>query len=466
MLYKSRRIVLSTLVVAFIFASETITQPIAAQSSDLRSLLPSAQPAASKEQQQVSLRQPISIPVDDSPSPVLRTGQILALKDVQTIALKQNPDILQAALEVTRANATLKSIIAQRYPKMSSLTFVSQQVTSGYYQNLAVLPGIFQPVTQQYRLGLQVREAKLAVQVAEQRLRLSRQRTVADVKTLYLSMLALQSAIVNLENNLVFLRELDRYVQAEVTKGQALSVDSLVLKARVARADFEVDKAKDDLTTMGQNLNRLLGRPPRAEINIVEEPVESAPDPVEDEQAEAQNKRPELNELRLNVHRSHLDGKIELSRYIPDISFGATSIISHKLDITLPRNFTGIGFLSTWDAWDWGRKIQLSKETTAKMHQQEIKLRDTSDSVSIEVDKARRDIKLAAKEAVAGAMAQDSTKEQLRVTHRRFLAGAALLKDVLESQTAYTKAIAENVKAKSDIAAARVELDQALGRDF
>ena len=458
---------LSIVLVALAFVGAASAQPAAGQDPILRNPLTTLPQPPKKEQPQVSLGEPIAIPVNDGGAPVLRSGQALSLNDVQGIALAQNPEVLQASLEVSRSTATLKSIIAQRYPKMVSLTFIGQQVTSGYSQNLAVLPGIFEPVTQQYRLGMQVREAKLGVQVSQQRLRLARQRIVADVKSLYLSMVALRSAVNNLENNLGFLRELEHYVEAEVNRGQALSVDALVVQARVARADYDVDKAKDDLTTMGQSLNRLLGRPIRSEINLVDEVFANSPELKEDElNAEALRKRPELNELKLSVHRSSLERKVILSNYIPDVSFGATSIISRNLDITLPRSFTSVGFLAIWEPWDWGRKIQLGKETEAKMQQEKIKLRYESDSVSIEVDKAWRDVRLSVKEAKAGAMAEESAKEQLRVTYRRFRAGAALLKDVLESQSAYTKAIAENVKAKTDIAAASVELDQALGRDF
>jgi outer membrane protein TolC len=391
----------------------------------------------------------------------------MPLSEAQALALRQNPDVLQAALEVNRNTATLKSIIAQRYPKILALTFIGQQVTSNYGQPLAALPGVFEPVTQQYRLGLQVHEASLGVRVSEQRLRLTKQRTVADVKNLYLSMLALQSSISSLQKNFDFLKELERYVRAEVKRGAALPVDSLVVQARVARADFEVDKAKDDFNTMGQNLNRMLGRPPRSEVVLVDESVTPLSETNEEDQiSEAMTKRPELSELRLNIHRSNLEGKVQLSGYIPDISFGATGIFSHNLDISLPRSFAAFGFLATWEPWDWGRRIQLSKELTLKMRQERIKLKDKADAVSIDVDKARRDIRLAAKEARAGAMAEDSTQEQLRVVYRRFIAGAALLKDVLEAQSSYTRAVAENVKAKTDIAAARVEMDEAMGRDF
>jgi outer membrane protein TolC len=398
---------------------------------------------------------------------VLRGAPPLSLNEAQGIALKQNPEVLQAELEVRKTTANLKAVITQRYPKLLALAFVGQQLNSNYPQDLAVLPAVFQPLTQQYRLGMEVEEAGLSVRIAQQRLRLAKQRTVADVKNLYLSMLALQSSIASLETNFDFLNELARYVQAEVKRGAALNVDALVVQARVARADFEVDKAKDDINTTGQTLNRLLGRPARAEFVLVDEPVAPVPETKEDDQlAEAFTHRPELSELKFNIHRTNLEGKVQLSRYIPDISFGAAGIFSRDFYPTLPRNYAAVGFLATWEPWDWGRRIQLSKESNSKMRQEKVKLRDMTDIVSIDVDKARRDLKLADKEAIAGALAEESTKEQLRVVHRRFMVGAALLKDVLEAQSAYTKAIAENVKAKTDMAAARVELDEALGRDF
>ena len=68
------------------------------------------------------------------------------------------------------------------------------------------------------------------VRISQQRLRLAKQRTVATVKNLYLSMLALQSSISSLERNLEFLKELERYVQAEVKRGAVLAVDDFVLE--------------------------------------------------------------------------------------------------------------------------------------------------------------------------------------------------------------------------------------------
>lgn len=200
----------------------------------------------------------------------------LSLDEAQRIALKQNPEVLQAALEVNKSTAHLKSIIAQRYPQILAIAFEGQQVNSvagKYLENLAVLPAVFQPLTQQYRLSLQVREAGFLVQISQQRLRLAKQQTIAEVKKTYLEMLALQSSIISLKENLKFLHELERFEQSEVRRGAALQVDQMLVQARVARADFEVDRSIDDLNTLGQTLNRMLGRAPRNEVVLIDEAV-------------------------------------------------------------------------------------------------------------------------------------------------------------------------------------------------
>lgn len=404
-------------------------------------------------------------PVDAAPVTLLRGS--ISLAEAQNLALKQNRDVLQAGVEISRNEAKLKSVIAERFPKITTLTFAGQQVNSGYYRNFATLPGVFQPVSQQYRLGLQVREAMAIVEISKQRFRRSKQRAVADVKTTYLSMLALKTSIESLTENLKFLRELERFVRSEVARGANLPVDVMLVQARTARADFELEKAKDDLEALSQNLNRLLGRPIRTEMIL--EPVASTSPAEPDANApieSALSHRPELAEVRLDIRRSSLEHRVQNSLYIPDISVGVTAIFSHNLDITLPRSLVSTGFLATWEPWDWGRRLQLGLESKRKMRQDEIKLADLAEGVSIDADKARREVQVAKKEAIAGELGEIGFREQLRVVHRRYTAGAAVLKDVLEAQAAYSKAIADNVKAKIDIATAQVELDEATGRDF
>ncbi len=391
----------------------------------------------------------------------------LSLKDAQSLALNRNRDVQRANLEVKRSEAALKAVISTRYPQILAFAFEGGQLNRPNVDNLAVLPGVFQPLTQQYRIGMQVHQASLAVQVARQELRLVKQTTVAEVKKDYLAMVALQSAIRSREQDLTFLQNLASYVEAEVKRGSVLKADLLMVQARVAKAEYELDRDKDQFITIGQTLNRLLDRPPKTAVPVKEESFTMEPD-IQSEAAitQALTRRPELTEVKLNVQRFDLGQKIERSRYIPDISFGATGIFSHGFDVTFPRNFIALGFLGIWEPWDWGRRLELGKVAEKQKLQSQIQLSDLSDKVSIDVDNARRAIKVVEKEVTAGALGEVSANENMRIVSRRYKVGAAVLKDVMEAQAAYSEAIAENVKAKTDYVDAQVEFDRAIGKDF
>ena len=69
----------------------------------------------------------------------------LSLEQSQTFAVSQNRDIRKASLEVEKTTASLKSIMASRYPSITTLTFWGQQLNTPNYQNFAALPAYFNP---------------------------------------------------------------------------------------------------------------------------------------------------------------------------------------------------------------------------------------------------------------------------------------------------------------------------------
>jgi outer membrane protein len=401
--------------------------------------------------------------------PLAAAEKALSLEDTQSFAINQNRDIRRAVLEVSKDQATLRSVISTRYPKLLVLGGVGQQVNSenGHYlRNYAFLPGALQPVTQQFRLDLQVREASVTLDIARQQLRLVKQRTVSDVKKSYLSIVALKSAVDAREQVVAFLKELERYVEDEVRRGQALPVDWQLVTARYAQADYELDRDRDDLITTVQTLNRLLGRPPKSPLDVAEVPIAQNPNINEEATITAAvNERPEISQAKLSVKDFSLKEKIEYSRYIPDISFGPLGTFSRNFP-PFPQTFLAIGFAGYWEPWDWGRRVQNGRAFERQMRQSQVLLSDLTDSVAIEADNARRQLKVTAKETQAGMLGESSAKEELRVTTKRYKAGSALLKDVMEAESSYSNAIAGNVKSKSDYVAAQVELDRALGKDF
>jgi outer membrane protein TolC len=394
----------------------------------------------------------------------------LTLNDAKSSALAQNREIREAVFEVNKRNAALKVIMVQRFPKLLSIGFAGQQLNQiggDRPQNFAAIPGALEPVTQQYRLALQIKQARLEVESASQNLRLTKQRVVAEVKRIFLNAVALKSAIRSREQNLVYLKELNNYVNEQLKHGASLPVDAMQSDAQVAQADYELDRDKDELITLGQILNRLLSRDVLTPIDVVEtEPVTPVNPDKKRAIDEALSQRPELKQLSLSVRTSKLSEKIELSHYIPDVSLGVLGIYSRNISPTLPITFTSLGFLATWEPWDWGRKIQLAKISEETMRQSLIALSDKRDGVIVEVDNIRRSLAVAEKQVRAATLKMSSSNEELRVLAKRYQFGSSLFKDVVETQSAYSKAIADKVAADTNYATIQVELDKALGRDF
>jgi outer membrane protein TolC len=409
----------------------------------------------------IALAQPLSITANQS------VAGSLSLPEVQQTALKKNRDVQRARIEVTRTEAILRSIKASRLPSILVVGFAGQQVDRPFGQNLALLPAAVGPVTQQYRLSMQVHQANLDVESAKQGLRLAKQAAVSDVKKAYLRMVALQSAIVSRQDNLSSLLALERYVQADVNRGATLKVDLLMVQAKRARAEYELDRDKDEYITAAQTLNRLLDRPINTVFQVSDDPF-PVPREMTRESAvsTALANRPELFQLKFTTYRAHLEQKVQLSHYIPDISFVGTGLFSHDVTPPLVPQFFTFGFFGIWEPWDWGRRVDLSKAAERQRRQSLIALDDMSDRVSVEVDNARRALNVVEKEVVASALERASTQENLRITQKRYTVGAAVIKDVTDAQADYSAAISDDVQAKSDYVDAQVDFDKALGTDF
>jgi outer membrane protein len=117
-----------------------------------------------------------------------------------------------------------------------------------------------QPLSQQYRIGLNISMHSVMRDIAQEGLRGKRQTVVNDVKRLYFDILQTQSSLESVEENIRFLRELDR-LQGRYLKEQAvLKSEGLEVKARLAQAEQDQIVMRNNLATQKEQLNELMGR--------------------------------------------------------------------------------------------------------------------------------------------------------------------------------------------------------------
>src|SRR4030095_6287941 len=181
---------------------------------------------------------------------VSNSGEVLTLEQAISLALRGNHDVKNAELSVGKAGDELAAMRTIRLPPMHLYTLVSQQLVK---HDITVdnplsslLPGvgpffsvsvprkpttvfagqILQPISQQYRIGLNIEQVKLARDVETEKLHLAQQSTVDEVKRNYYGILQTQSALESVAEAIRLYRELDRVTTDYVARQVSLKSDS------------------------------------------------------------------------------------------------------------------------------------------------------------------------------------------------------------------------------------------------
>jgi outer membrane protein TolC len=322
-----------------------------------------------------------------------------------------------------------------------------------------------QPLSQQYKTGLNIQMANLAKAADEQKLRGQKQSVTNDVKKLYYAILQTQGSLASSGENLKFDRELDRTTVQLVRENAALKAESIDVKARIAKEEYNNLTLSDTLASQKEQLNSLLGRDVRTDFSVVELPeATTAEVNLRDAQTKALSARPELREGRLRVQQAELNRRIAKADYIPDVSLTVNNLSMVNVNL-LPANVASAGVLITWSPLDWGRRKHELAEASKQIGQSKNSLDDTEAQVLNDV--AAKFRKLAENRALlATARLQlDAEREKLRVVMNQYEQKAALLKDVLQQRSSVESATSQNTQALLSFWGAKADFEKSLGEE-
>src|SRR5262245_41010347 len=311
---------------------------------------------------------------------VSKSAEVLTLEQAIAVALRENHLVKTAELGVGKAGDELAATRTIRLPSMHLYTLVSQQLVQHDITAVnplsTLLPGvgpffslsvprrpttvfagqILQPLSQQYRIGLNIEQVKLARSVEEERLYHAQQSIVDEVKRNYYGILQTQSALESVVEAIKFYRELDRVTDDNVARQVSLRSDSLEVRTRLAKAEYEALNLTNKLATEKEQLNNLLGRDVRAEFRVSAiADVNGFADDLAGLRSRALERRPEVREARLKVKQAELDRRIKKSEYIPDVSVGFTYVTLRNFDDIIPKQFASLGVVMEWEVVDWAR---------------------------------------------------------------------------------------------------------------
>jgi outer membrane protein TolC len=230
-------------------------------------------------------------------------GAVLTLEQAVALALQNNRQVHNAALEVGKKTDQVAAARTHLLPAfnvyllesylLTPVEFTFPQGSLGTFPSTGPIPAkdttirserkpatfvatqVTQPLSQLYRLGLNVQLQKVGETMAHEALRLQRQSAVHDVKQLYYGILQTLSGIEALDVALQSYRALDRLVTDYVRQHTALKADSLEVKTRLAKAEYDLLTLRYTLASQQEQLNNLMGIDIAAEFRVA--PV---PDPM------------------------------------------------------------------------------------------------------------------------------------------------------------------------------------------
>ncbi len=324
---------------------------------------------------------------------------------------------------------------------------------------------VSQPLSQQYKIGLNIRQAKLAKLVDEQRLRAEKQSVTNQVKKLYYAILQTQSSLASSEENLKFDRELDRTTEQLVTEKAALKSESMSVKARIAQEEYGNLTLRDTVASQKEQLNSLLGRDVRADYSVVEVPeATNTEDNLGEAQAKALSARPELREGRLRLEQAEVNRRIKKADYIPDVSLAVNNLSLGNVNM-LPSNVASAGVLVNWNAMDWGRRKHELATATKQIEQSKNSVNDAEAQVLVDVAAKFRKLAESRVLLAAAKLQLEAEREKLRVLMNQYQQKVALSKDLLQQRASVEAATSQNSQALLSFWAAKADFEKSLGEE-
>ena len=427
-------------------------------------------------------------------APSVVHGQVITLTEAVRTAESHDRSIHIAELDREKALREIDVARTRRYPIFSVTALGSQPLTQlgitlergslGVYPFDGPIPGqtttlesplrfgfigyasVQQPLTQQYKIGLGIELAKVGVDATAEQMRAKRQAVVNEVRRLYYGIAQAESGRTTLRATVDFLSQLDRETSQQVVQRVALQADSLNVKAQLVQAEYELLKTDDPIQTQKEQLNRLMGRPIDAQLEIdVSSIVENEPVSLTDAYAEALASRPEIRLANVQQRKAQLERRLASAERIPDVSLSLLALRTVNYSSVLPNSISSVGIQATWDVFDWGRKrneIQAKQDAEA---QAALEIKDTEARVMADVAHQFRRILEARKELELARAFQSSNTEALRVARNRYVQRDVVLSDVARLQSSLADANHRYTQALMDLATAQADFEKAMGRD-
>ena len=418
-------------------------------------------------------------------------SEVLTLEESIKIALEKSLSIYSAEEEIKAKEFEELSSRADFFPKLStSYTYtrldndtvndakytsypypsfspreVSPLDTNTYQFNITAT----QPLFTGWRLTISREIASLGVGTAKIQKETTIQNLVLNVKEAYFGILKAEK----LEN---VAKQAVEQLKANLGVSQAFYDEGIIAKNALLQTEVQMAQARQNLikATNGVEIakslfNKLLRRGLNKEVKIKDildyHPIRLLLDQCMEK---AEQNRPEIKEVSLNVMSAEKAVDLNKSSYYPSVTLIGN--YQRETDDILLGSGPGedpdiwtITVKGEWTFWEWRKKGHDVAAARAKLAKANYLLKEIKDNIQLEVKGAYLSLREAEKNIQVAKKAVVQAEENFRMNEERYKQQVATSTDVLNALTLLTQARTNYFNALSEHNIAWARLERAMG---
>ena len=404
--------------------------------------------------------------------PTAPTVMELTLDQAVQLSLTNNPNGKIAVFDYEAAKGALTAARSYRWPTISATHRDSRTLSApskvepnptatDNYSNSVSLSWILWSGN---KIESQISQAKLSLDSSQWGIAAARQQLKYNATDAYFKFMAARDAVKLAQESVARLEQYLQDVKLQFDVGVVAKVDVLRSEVELAKAKQTLIEAQNAYDITMANLNNVMGLPLTTELKVKGELSYSK---FEQDLAVcvdlALRQRPEIFQYT-DAAKSAQEGiTVAKSGYLPSISATYTNGW-YNTNFPGGNNYNWTVYLTTnWTFLDSGLTAGNVKKAVETYHKAQEQLRQTVDSVQLDVRSTYLSLKSAEQSIQTSSVAVGLAEEDYGIKVIRYQAGVGTNLDVLDAQVALTTAKNNYLKAMYDYNNYRSLLDKSMG---
>jgi outer membrane protein TolC len=308
------------------------------------------------------------------------------------------------------------------------------------------------------------RAAKASTEAAELTYRDARDLVVFAVSGAYLQVIAAQARIASATAQIETATALFNSLQQQRNAGIVAPVDVNRSQIELQTQQQRLASVQNDLAKQKINLARIVGLPPSAEFELVNELPFSPPPDLAFDQAfkEARENRADLKAAEAQVRAAELSRSAARAERLPSLAVSADYGVIGTNPTNSHGTFTVVGSLRV-PIWQGGRTEGAITQAEAALEQRRAELEDLRGRIEADLRTAFLDVASAGSQVELARRNQELSRETLRLTRERFDAGITTTVEVVQAQQSVSIADVDYITSVFAHNIAKISLARSIG---